>query len=298
MTRALSLTPWRRGFGGVIAVGGMLLLARECVSALGALPAPARLALSGGLWAAGATAAGTLPVLLAKKLSPRHYDAALGLGGGVMLAATAFSLMLPAIAASKSGGAGPLGASLIVGAGVLLGMALVMLLSHMVQAEHVLENRAGGVTRGDAAALSRAWLFVGAVALHNLPEGWAIGVAYGGIDPLKAGTLATGIAIQDIPEGLVVALALRGVGYGRVFSALLGAASGLIEPVGAVVGALLMDVGAGMLPWGLASAAGAMLYVTCHEVIPESQRNGNCRTASCALVIGFIVMMVLDTAFS
>jgi ZIP family zinc transporter len=295
MAIALSLTPWRRGLGTVIALGGSLLLARECVLALVALPAAARLALTGGLWAAAATAAGTLPVLLAKKFSPRHYDAALGLGAGVMLAATAFSLVLPAIAASKAGGAGPLGASLIVGSGVLLGMALVMLLGHMVHAERVLEN-AGA--RDDGAAVSRAWLFVGAVALHNLPEGWAIGVAYGGIDPLKAGTLATGIAIQDIPEGLVVALALRGVGYGRVFAALLGAASGLIEPVGAVAGALLMDVGAGLLPWGLASAAGAMLYVTCHEVLPESQRNGNCRTASCAFVVGFIVMMVLDTAFS
>ena len=289
------MTPWRRGLGAVVAVAGALFLARECVLALGALPATAGLALSGGLWAAGATAAGTLPVLLAKKFSQRHYDAALGLGGGVMLAATAFSLVLPAIAASKAGGVGAWGASLTVAAGVLLGMAVVMLLSHLVQTERVLEN--GGAADAGA-ALSRAWLFVGAVALHNLPEGWAIGVAYGGIDPVKAGTLATGIAIQDIPEGLVVALALRGVGYGRVFSALLGAASGLIEPLGAVAGALLIDVSAGMLPWGLASAAGAMLYVTCHEVIPESHRHGNSRTASCAFVIGFIIMMVLDTAFS
>lgn len=295
MTMRIYLTPWRRGLAALIALAGSLFVASEAVLALGALPATVALALTGGLWAALATAAGTLPVLLSKKFSQRHYDAALGLGGGVMLAATAFSLLLPAIASSKAAGAGPWGASLVVGAGVLLGMALVMLLSHLVHAERVLESGGAG---DNGAALSRAWLFVGAVALHNLPEGWAIGVAYGGIDPLKAGTLATGIAIQDIPEGLVVALALRGVGYGRVFSALLGAASGLIEPVGAVAGALLIDISAGMLPWGLASAAGAMLYVTCHEVIPESHRHGNSRTASCAFVVGFIIMMVLDTAFS
>jgi ZIP family zinc transporter len=100
MSRALSLTSWRHGFGTVIAVGGMALLARELLQALSALPAPARSALTGGLLAAGATA-GTLPVPLVRKLSPRHYDAALGLGGGVKLAATTFSLSLPALAVSK-----------------------------------------------------------------------------------------------------------------------------------------------------------------------------------------------------
>lgn len=286
---------WRLAMGAFIGVLGMLLLTRDLALAIASLALPVRQALTAGLWAAAATAAGTLPVLLAQKFSQRSYDAALGLGGGIMLAATSFSLVLPAISASKNAGAGPAGASVTVGAGILLGMLLVMLLGHLVRSERVLGD---GATGTDPTAMTRAWLFVGAVAIHNLPEGLAIGVGYGGADATKAHTLATGIAIQDIPEGLVVAIALRSVGYGRMFSAALGALSGLVEPLGAVGAALLMEASAAFLPWGLAGAAGAMLYVICHDVVPEAHRHGHCKTASCALVIGFIVMMVLDTALS
>ncbi|MTV41629.1 ZIP family metal transporter [Duganella radicis] len=286
---------WRVLAGGAIALAGLLLLLRDGALLLAGLPAPAHMALVGGLWAAAATAAGTLPILLSQNFSQRSYDAALGLGGGIMLAATSFSLVLPALSASRAAGANAMVASTMVGAGILLGMALVMLLGHLVQSERVLQDTAG---RNGPAAMTRAWLFVAAVAIHNLPEGVAIGVGYGGVDAAKAHTLATGIAIQDIPEGLVVALALRGVGYGRAFSALLGAVSGLIEPVGAVAGALLIEASTNFLPWGLAGAAGAMLYVICHDVVPEAQRHGHCNTAACALVIGFIVMMVLDTALA
>ncbi|HEX8406402.1 MAG TPA: ZIP family metal transporter [Duganella sp.] len=291
----------RLAMGAIIACLGTLLLTRDLAQAIAALPAPVQLALTAGMWAAAATAVGTLPVLLAQNFSQRSYDAALGLGGGIMLAATSFSLVLPAISASKNAGASPAGASLTVGGGILIGMLLVMLLGYLVRSEQVLGEGAGagaGPGSADTKALKRAWLFVGAVAIHNLPEGLAIGVGYGGVDFTKAHTLATGIAIQDIPEGLVVALALRSVGYGRVFSALLGAVSGLVEPLGAVCAALLMEASAAFLPWGLACAAGAMLYVICHDVVPEAQRHGHCKTASCALVIGFIVMMVLDTALS
>lgn len=281
--------------GVIIGAAGAMLLTRDLALAIAALPAPAQQALTAGLWAAAATAAGTLPVLLAQKFSQRSYDAALGLGGGIMLAATSFSLVLPAINASKDAGAGAAGASLTVGAGILLGMLLVMLLGQLVRSERVLGE---GAADADPTAMARAWLFVGAVAIHNLPEGLAIGVGYGGVDAAKAHTLATGIAIQDIPEGLVVAIALRSVGYSRVFSAALGALSGLVEPLGAVGAALLMELSAAFLPWGLAGAAGAMLYVICHDVVPEAHRHGHCKTASCALVVGFIVMMVLDTALS
>ena len=295
MLRSAPRPTWRLAVGAVIGVLGMLLLTRDLALAIASLPAPARQALTAGLWAAAATAAGTLPVLLAQNFSQRSYDAALGLGGGIMLAATSFSLVLPAINASKDAGASAAGASLTVGGGILLGMLLVMLLGHLVNSERVLGEGAG---RAGPTALTRAWLFVGAVAIHNLPEGLAIGVGYGGVDAGRAHTLATGIAIQDIPEGLVVAIALRSVGYGRVFSAALGALSGLVEPLGAVCAALLMEASTAFLPWGLAGAAGAMLYVICHDVVPEAHRHGHCRTASCALVIGFIVMMVLDTALS
>ena len=147
-------------------------------------------------------------------------------------------------------------------------------------------------------SLRRAWLFIWAVALHNLPEGLAIGVAYAGIDVEKANSLTTGISIQDVPEGLVVALALRTVGYGRLMSVSGGVVSGLIEPVAAALGVALIGISAGMLPFALAAAGGAMLLVIVHDVIPESHRGGNATAASIALVAGFILMTVLDTALS
>lgn len=272
-----------------------VLLGSHYAPALKRLPAPVSQALVAGLWAAAATAAGTLPVLLAKKFSQRLCDTALGLGAGIMLAATSFSLVLPALVAARASGADALMSSVTVGAGILAGMGLIMALGQLIRPDGMLGDDAGGTA---AMASARAWLFVGAVAIHNLPEGLAIGVAYGGVDAVKAHTLATGIAVQDIPEGLVVAIALRSVGYGRLFSASLGAASGLVEPLASIIGAMLIEASAPMLPWGLASAAGAMLYVICHDVVPEAHRHGYCKTASCALVVGFVLMMVLDTALA
>lgn len=285
----------RVSLGLLVSTGGLLLLASDAGTVLAAAPESVQGALRGGAIAAFATAAGTLPVLLAQRISQQLYDAALGLGAGIMLAATAFSLVVPAIAASKAAGAAPFAASLTVGGGILLGMLTVMLLARAVNPDAALEN---AVDARDTAAVRRAWLFVAAVAIHNLPEGLAIGVGYAGVDPVKAHSLATGIAIQDIPEGLVVAMALRGAGYSRLFATLLGAASGLPEPMAAVVGAVLIDYSAALLPWGLAAAAGAMLFVICHEVVPAAHRDGPRTGASCALVAGFIIMMVLDTALA
>lgn len=286
-----SFTPARLLTAALIGAVFVFLLVRD--SALfAAMPPPVYQALVGGLWAAAATGVGTLPVLLSQSFSPRTYDAALGLGGGIMLAATSFSLVLPAIAASKGAGATPMEASLLVGGGILLGMFVVLGLERLVRSDNVLEQ----ADSHGPSTLVRAWLFVGAVAIHNIPEGMAIGVGYAGVDLSKANALTTGIAIQDIPEGLVVAMALRVAGYGRVFSAALGTLSGLVEPLGAVVGAMLIEASAALLPWGLAGAAGAMLYVICHDVVPEAQRRGNFTTASVSLVVGFIIMMVLDTA--
>lgn len=283
----------RAALGALVCAAGLLLLAHDAYLALAAAPPAVRGALAGGMAAALATAAGTLPVLLAQGVSQRLYDAALGLGAGIMLAATAFSLVLPAIAASKAGGATPFGASVTVGGGIALGMAAVLLLGRI--ADH---GAPAQPLPGAAMPVRHAWLFVAAVAIHNLPEGLAIGVAYAGVDALKAHSLATGIAIQDIPEGLVVAMALRAVGYGRGFSTAMGMLSGLPEPCAAVAGALLIAYSAALLPWGLAAAAGAMLFVICHEVVPAAHRHGPRTGASCALVAGFIVMMVLDTALA
>ncbi|MGJ7917302.1 ZIP family metal transporter [Massilia sp. LXY-6] len=289
--------PARKAFGFLICgLGCFVLLSGLARQLLGASP-NMRAALLGGGTAAAATALGTLPVLLSQNFSKRTYDCFLGFGAGVMLGATSFSLVIPALAAAKAGGAGNWGASLSVGAGMLMGAALLLVLDRVISTEGILRpSDAGNPHSLSAISMKRAWLFVWAVALHNLPEGLAIGVAYGGVELGKANSLATGISIQDVPEGLVVALALRTVGYGRGLSTALGVASGLIEPVAAVAGVALIGISAGLLPFALAAAAGAMLFVIANDVVPESHQHGHGTWASVALIFGFILMTVLDTA--
>lgn len=251
-------------------------------------------ALRGGLIAACATAIGTLPVLLSRPFSQRAYDTMLGFGAGVMLAASAFSLIIPALSAAKAAGASAWGAAGLAAAGILLGGMLLLLIERLVPHEHFVKGPEGQRRR----ALKRTWLFVFAIALHNLPEGLAIGVAFAGGDSGAAHALATGIAIQNIPEGMVVALTLRAVGYSRFGSAAVGIVSGLVEPVAAVFGAALIALSAALLPWGLAMAAGAMLFVVSHEIIPESHRKGHEAFATTGLMVGFVLMMMLDTALA
>ncbi|MCS0589196.1 ZIP family metal transporter [Massilia norwichensis] len=286
-----SITP-RKAIGLFICGLGCVLLLSKLFGELLHGASNLRAALIGGGTAAAATALGTLPVLLSQNFSKRTYDCFLGFGAGVMLGATSFSLVIPALAAAKSGGAGNWGASLSVGAGIMLGAGLLLVLDRLITTDNILQP----ADTHNAASLKRAWLFVWAVALHNLPEGLAIGVAYAGVDLGKANSLATGISIQDVPEGLVVALALRTVGYSRGVSTLLGVASGLIEPVAAVLGVALIGISAGLLPFALAAAAGAMLFVIANDVVPESHQNGHGTWASVALIFGFILMTVLDTA--
>jgi len=249
-------------------------------------------ALLGGMVAALATALGTVPVLLSQQFSQRTHDTLLGFGAGVMLAASSFSLVIPALAAARAQGAGPWGAGGMVGLGILLGAALLLAIDRAVPHEHFVKGLEGPQAR----ALKRVWLFVLAISLHNLPEGLAIGVAFAGPDAVGAMALATGISVQDVPEGMVVALALRSVGYGRGLSVGLGVLSGLVEPVAAVLGVLVVSLSVGLLPWGLAIAAGAMLFVISHEIIPESHRQGHEASATAGLMLGFVAMMVLDTA--
>jgi len=255
-------------------------------------PAPVFDAFLAGSMAAAATALGALPVLFSQRLSDRVQDSLFGFGAGVMLAASSFSLIIPALAAAKGQGASAWTAGAIVGGGILLGAGMLLLMERYVPHEHFIKGVEGHAAR----AMRRTWLFVFAIVLHNLPEGLAIGVAYAGTDPLHAGALATGIAIQDVPEGLVVAAALAAVGYKRSTAVLIGMASGLIEPVGAVLGAIVIGLSASLLPWGLAFAAGAMLFVISHEIIPESHRKGHEAFATGGLMIGFVLMMLLDTA--
>lgn len=282
----------RRCLGLLICAAGAVVALRECASAPLWADERVRAALLGGSIAGLATALGTLPVLVRQQLSVRAGSAMLGFGAGVMLAACSFSLILPAVEAATKLGGGNWQVAGTVGAGILLGALLLMALDAWMPRDFW-DVRGPGE---QAAVLRRVWLFVFAVALHNVPEGLAIGVAYGGASTAGADALATGIAIQDVPEGLVVALALRSAGYGRPMAVGLGILSGLLEPVAAVAGAAVVTVAGGLLPLGMALAAGAMLYVIAHEVIPESQRDGHARTATAALMAGFVAMMVLDTA--
>ncbi|MDR6534432.1 ZIP family metal transporter [Variovorax soli] len=291
---ASSRLAWRRSIGFAIVLFGAALLGWQGFEAVGGDDPRLRGALVGGLFAALATGLGTLPVLLSQQFSQRTYDSMLGFGAGVMLAASAFSLVIPALSAAKAQGAGGWGAGTIVGIGILLGAGLLLAIDRWVPHEHFVKGLEGPQAR----SVRRVWLFVLAIALHNLPEGLAIGVAFAGSDPVGATALATGIAIQDVPEGLVVALALRSVGYGRLLSAGLGVLSGLVEPAMSVFGAAVISLSVALLPWGLALAAGAMLFVISHEIIPESHRAGHEAAATIGLMLGFVVMMLLDTALA
>lgn len=284
---------FRRLLGmGIVVLGLFAMLQALWQHLQSDYPAPVFDAFLAGSMAAAATALGALPVLFSQRLSDRVQDSLFGFGAGVMLAASSFSLIIPALAAAKGQGASAWTAGAIVGSGILLGAAMLLLMERYVPHEHFIKGVEGQAAR----ALRRTWLFVFAIVLHNLPEGLAIGVAYAGTDPLHAGALATGIAIQDVPEGLVVAAALATVGYKRSTAVLIGMASGLIEPVGAVAGAIVIGLSASLLPWGLAFAAGAMLFVISHEIIPESHRKGHEAFATGGLILGFVLMMLLDTA--
>jgi ZIP family zinc transporter len=249
-------------------------------------------ALGGGTIAAGATALGALPVLFSQRLSQRVQDTMLGFGAGVMLAASAFSLIVPGIEAARLQGAGAWQAGLIVGTSILLGAGLLQWLERTLPHEHFIKGVEGHIAR----KMQRVWLFVFAIVLHNLPEGLAIGVAYAGSDVARATALTTGIAIQDVPEGLVVAVALAAAGYRKSIAVGIGMASGLAEPVGAVLGAAVIAYSSLLLPWGLGFAAGAMLFVVSHEIIPESHRQGHEVFATSGLMLGFVLMMLLDTS--
>jgi ZIP family zinc transporter len=249
-------------------------------------------ALLGTLLTAAATGAGAVPVLFARNISARAQDAMLGFGAGVMLAATAFSLIVPGIAAGEALTGSGASAAAIVALGVAAGGLALLALDRALPHEHFVK----GVEGAGAVQLTRIWLFVLAITLHNVPEGLAVGVGFGSGSPAEGAALALGIGIQNIPEGLVVALALAAAGYSRMFAAAVAFASGLVEPIGGLFGGGLLTLSMLALPFGLAFAAGAMLFVVSHEIIPESHRKGHERQATVGLLAGFILMTVLDTS--
>jgi ZIP family zinc transporter len=277
--------------GGAILLCGGLLLFIQAAALIDQSVQPQLLrAFQAGLLCATGTAVGALPVLFMGELSQRWRDSLLGFGGGIMLAATVFSLLVPALAIAGEQGFSPWGAGFMASIGLLLGAAALLGLGRLLERRQSLAQMQADLAPG-------VLLFVIAIMLHNVPEGMAVGVAAGaGLD--GADGLAIGIALQDVPEGLIVALVLAGAGMARGKAVLVGAASGLVEPVFAVLCAWLVGISQMLLPWGLALAAGAMLFAVIHEIVPQSHRNGHSGAASLALAAGFCLMMVLDTALA
>lgn len=252
------------------------------------------LGAAGSLIAGLFTGVGALPVLLGKRIGARTQNTLLGFAAGVMLAATVFSLIIPGIAQGERIYGSPLAAVLLVSSGILAGGAIIAVINRYAPHEHFITGREGA----DWLHLRRLWLFVIAITLHNFPEGLAVGVSFADHDIANGVALSTGIALQNMPEGLAVAVALVAAGYGRLRSVAVAAATGLVEPVGGMIGAATVSIAAPILPLGLAVAAGAMLFVISNEIIPETNRKGYASLATSGLMVGFVVMMQLDVVFA
>jgi ZIP family zinc transporter len=211
-----------------------------------------------------------------------------------MLAASFFSLILPGLELAQEASGSAAIAAGIMAAAVLLGSATLHVINRLAPHEHFIT---GPTEKGAMSRLSRIWLFVIAISLHNFPEGLAVGVSFGGENSGKGWATALGIGIQNVPEGLAVAIALVSVGYGRLFAFLVALGTGLIEPVGGFLGISAVTTIGGLLPWGLGFAGGAMIWVVSSEIIPETHREGNQGVATGALMVGLALMMFLDWTF-
>jgi ZIP family zinc transporter len=233
------------------------------------------------------TAVGGLALLVIRRPAERLLDTLLGFTAGVMLAATAFSLLVPALER------GTLAAVL---GGFLLGAGLIMAVDEVLPHVHARFSESGHQTERGTSETRRAVLLLSALTIHNVPEGAAVGVAFAAGGSELGVPLAIAIGVQNVPEGFAAAAPLLKTGSaGRAagFAALTGA----VEPPSALAAFAAFGVASSLLPFGLAFAAGAMLYVIADELIPESHARGYTREASVAVVGGFAVMMALDNAF-
>jgi ZIP family zinc transporter len=258
---------------------------------------PILLALLAGLFTWLCTAAGASLVFFYKEMNRKMTNMMLGFAAGVMVAASFWSLLAPAIERSAGMGAFAFVPAVV---GFLLGGVFLRLIDRLIPHLHFgfpLSEKEGPKTR-----LRKIILLVLSITIHNIPEGAAVGVAFGAIvsgnlELLAAAlTLAFGIGIQNFPEGAAVSIPLRGEGLSRIRSFWYGQLSALVEPIFAVIGAALVVAVSPVLPYALAFAAGAMIFVVVEELIPESQRHGSTDLATTATMIGFSVMMVLDVA--
>ena len=257
---------------------------------------PVFAALLATLFTWGLTALGASFVFFFKTMNRIVLDGMLGFTGGVMVAASFWSLLAPAIEMSKGEGfikVMPAAIGFLMGAFFIFGLDKILPHLHLNFQE----------TEGMKSPWQRTTLLVLAITLHNIPEGLAVGVLFGGVaagipEASIAGavTLAIGIGIQNFPEGIAVSMPLRRMGMSRWKSFMYGQSSALVEPIAGVLGAVAVTFFTPILPYALAFAAGAMIFVVVEEVIPETQQDKNTDIATLGFIGGFIVMMMLDVA--
>jgi len=244
------------------------------------------------------TAAGAALVFAKKGLTRSSMDAMLGFAAGVMIAASCWSLLIPSIEMAE---AWSIPAWVPATVGFLVGAAFLRLVDRILP--HLHRGMATDQAEGVKTKWQRTTLLVLAITLHNIPEGLAVGVAFGaaaaGLDSATlagAVALAIGIGIQNFPEGTAVSMPLRREGLSRGRSFWYGQLSGVVEPMAGVAGAALVLIARPILPYALAFAAGAMIFVVVEELVPESQTSGHSHSATWGAIIGFAVMMTLDVA--
>lgn len=259
---------------------------------------PTLQALIATLFTWGVTALGSAVVFLTKEVSRRLLDGMLGFASGVMISASFWSLLFPAIEMSKDLNI-PQWLPAVIG--FLLGGLFLYLIDKLIPHLHI--NFPEDSAEGIRTTWKRTTLLVLAVTLHNIPEGLAVGVAFGAsalglpsASLLAAITLAIGIGLQNFPEGLAISMPLRREGLSLLRSFWYGQLSGIVEPIAGVIGAGAVLIARPILPYALAFAAGAMIYVVVEELIPEAQKTGETDFPTIGVMIGFAIMMLLDVA--
>ncbi|WP_299878013.1 ZIP family metal transporter [uncultured Cocleimonas sp.] len=244
----------------------------------------------GSLVAGMLTGVGALGVFFFKELSAKLENSLLSFAAGIMLAASFFSLILPSIEYGEEIFSSKNMAVIITIIGIMSGAVGLYLMHRYLPHEHFVSGHEGPDTK----KINRIWLFVFAITLHNFPEGMAVGVGFAGGDVSNGMSLATGIGLQNIPEGLAVAVSLLSIGYSKMKSFFIAFLTGLAEPIGGLFGSIAVSYAGPIMPWALAFAAGAMLFIISDEIIPETHRSGFQNLATFSLLIGFVSMMYLD----
>ena len=244
----------------------------------------------------GTTLGSAMVFLMKNKLNKKVEKILLGFASGVMIAASVWSLLIPSIDMSREQKITPWVPAAV---GFLLGIVFLLVLDSVIPHLHLESTKQEGIKT----KLKKTTMMVFAVTLHNIPEGMAVGVSFAGaligntgITIAGAFALAIGIAIQNFPEGAIISMPLKAEGMSKGKAFLYGTLSGIVEPIGAVITILLTNLVVPILPYLLAFAAGAMIYVVVEELIPESQSGEHSNIGTIGVAIGFVIMMILDVA--